>query len=58
LSEAVHSEARELGINISRACESALVIEIYNERIRRWKESYSTGFEACGVSVQRNGSLR
>jgi antitoxin CcdA len=55
LREALVSEARELGINVSRACEEGLENEIRRERARRWHEANALGFEAWNDYVERNG---
>ncbi len=55
LSEALVSEARELGVNVSRACEEGLEGEVRRERAKRWQEENDAGFEAWNAYVERNG---
>jgi antitoxin CcdA len=55
LSEALVSEARELGINISRACEDGLEAEIRRERAKQWQGTNEAGFAAWNSYVERHG---
>ena len=55
LPEALISEARELGINVSRACEEGLENEVRRERAKRWHKANAPGFEAWNDYVERNG---
>ena len=55
LSDTLVSEARDLGINVSRACEVGLESEVRRERARRWQEANTAGFEAWDAYVERNG---
>jgi len=55
LSEALVSEARALGINVSRACGEGLESEVRLERAKRWHDDNSEGFEAWNAFVERNG---
>ena len=55
LSEALVSEARELGINVSRACEEGLETEVRRQRTRRWQEGNAAGFDAWNAYVERHG---
>jgi antitoxin CcdA len=55
LSEALVSEARELGINVSRACEEGLETEVRRQRTRRWQEDNAAGFDAWNAYVERHG---
>ena len=55
LSEALVTEARDLGINVSRACEDGLASEVRRERTKRWQEQNTAGFEAWNAYVERNG---
>ncbi len=55
LSERLVAEARELGINVSRACEEGLENEVRRERGRRWQEENAAGFAAWNSYVERNG---
>lgn len=47
--------ARELGINLSRACEKGLREEIAEERGRRWKEENAAGIAASNAYVEKYG---
>jgi antitoxin CcdA len=55
LSEALVAEARELGVNVSRACEEGLESEVCRERAKRWQEENAAGFEAWNAYIERNG---
>ena len=55
LSEALVSEARELGINVSRACEEGLETEVRRQRPSRWQEDNAAGFDAWNAYVERDG---
>jgi antitoxin CcdA len=55
LSEALVAEARELGINVSRACEEGLESEVRRERAKRWHEENAAGFAAWNAYVEKNG---
>lgn len=55
LSEALVTEARQLGINVSRACEIGLESEVRNERTKRWQEENAAAFDAWNAYVERNG---
>ncbi|NML12573.1 type II toxin-antitoxin system CcdA family antitoxin [Sphingobium sp. AR-3-1] len=49
------ADAKELGINLSRACEEALRSEIAAERGRRWKEDNAAGIAASNAYVEKHG---
>ena len=55
LSEALVTEARAFGINVSRACEDGLQTEVRRERTKRWQQENEVGFEAWNAYVERNG---
>lgn len=55
LSEALVSEARELGVNVSGACEEGLENAVRRERSKRWQDDNATGFEAWNIYVERHG---
>jgi|tagenome__1003787_1003787.scaffolds.fasta_scaffold20893862_2 antitoxin CcdA len=55
LSETLVSEARGLGINISRACEDGLEAETRRERAKRWQDENEAGFAAWNIYVDRHG---
>lgn len=47
--------ARELGINLSRACEDGLRREVAQERGRRWLEENKEGIAASNAYVEKYG---
>lgn len=49
------ADARELGINLSRACEEGLRKEIAAERGRRWQEENAAGIAASNAYVEKYG---
>ncbi|MFC3441307.1 type II toxin-antitoxin system CcdA family antitoxin [Sphingobium rhizovicinum] len=49
------ADAKELGINLSRACEEALRKEIAAERGRRWQEENAAGIAASNAYVEKYG---
>jgi antitoxin CcdA len=49
------AEARELGINISQACERGLVETLAEERARRWKEENREAMESWNRWVEEHG---
>ena len=55
LSEALLTEAKSLGVNISRACEHGLSDEVRQEKARRWQQQNQAGFEAWNSYVDRKG---
>ena len=55
LSEALVSEARGLGINVSRACEDGLETEVRRERTKWWHEDNAAGFKAWNAYLERHG---
>jgi antitoxin CcdA len=55
LSEALVSEARALGINVSRACEEGLETGVRRARAKRWQDDNSEGFAAWNAFAERNG---
>ncbi len=55
LSEGLVAEARELGINVSRACEVGLEQEVRLERARKWQQANAAGFEAWNDYVEKHG---
>jgi antitoxin CcdA len=48
-------EARELGINISQACERGLVETLAEERARRWLEENREAIESSNEYVRKHG---
>ena len=55
LASAMIEEARELGINISRACEEGLAKQISEERGRRWKEENREATSEWNSHVAEHG---
>lgn len=54
--DAAHvAEARELGINISQACERGLVEAIAAARAARWLEENREALESSNAWVEANG---
>ena len=49
------AEARELGINISQACERGLVETIAEERAARWLEENRGALESYNRYVEEHG---
>jgi len=49
------SEARDLGVNLSRACEEGLASEVRRGRAKRWQEENADGFVAWNAYVEQNG---
>jgi len=48
-------EARNLGINVSRACERGLAHEISEVRARLWREENCEAVASSNVWVERHG---
>jgi len=48
-------EARELSINISRACEEGLVRSIREVRARQWREANREAVESSNAFVEAHG---
>jgi antitoxin CcdA len=55
LDAAMIEDARELGINISRACEEGLAKQISIERGRRWLEENREAIESSNAWVEEHG---
>jgi antitoxin CcdA len=51
----VLSEAKALGINISRACEAHLQEIVQQEKTRLWKEQHAKFLEHYNAEVDRDG---
>ena len=49
------AEARELGINISQACERGLVETLAEERTKRWLEENREAIESSNAYVEKHG---
>lgn len=48
-------EAKALGVNLSRACESGLQAELKAERWRRWRAENADAIESSNQWVRENG---
>jgi antitoxin CcdA len=55
LSASLVDEARELGINISQACEDGLSAATKRERERRWLEENREAMESWNRYVEEHG---
>ena len=55
LDSAYLAEARELGINISQACERGLVETLAEERAKRWLEENREAIESSNAYVEKHG---
>jgi antitoxin CcdA len=55
LSEDVLADARELGINLSRACEQHLRELVRRERERRWRAEHGDFVAAYNATVEQGG---
>lgn len=49
------AEARELGINLSQACERGLVEALAEARAARWKEENREAFDAYNAWIAEHG---
>jgi len=48
-------DARQLGINLSRACEQGIVAAVKAERERRWKDQNREAVDDYNRWVEKNG---
>ena len=48
-------EAKALGLNVSRACERGLEVEVRAARAKAWKEENREAIEAWNKYVEENG---
>ncbi len=55
LDAAMIDDAKELGINISRACEEGLAKQISEERGRRWLKENRAAIESSNAWVEEHG---
>ena len=55
LDSALIDDAKELGINISRACEEGLAKQIAEERGRRWLKENREAIESSNAWVAEHG---
>ena len=49
------ADAKELGINISKACEQGLVAEISKARADRWRRENAEAIASSNEWVEKNG---
>jgi antitoxin CcdA len=49
------AEARECGINLSRACAHGLVLAIAEQKSRRWAQENKPAIESSNRYVERQG---
>jgi antitoxin CcdA len=57
LSGELVEEAKALGLNLSRACESGLEAAVAGERARRWQEENRAFFDWYNAKVENDGLL-
>jgi antitoxin CcdA len=55
LPSATVAAAKELGINVSKACEAGLAADVKRERERRWKEENRKAIESHNAWVEKHG---
>ena len=55
LSADLVADAKELGINLSRACEAGLAAALKAERKRRWQEENAGAAEASNAYLAQHG---
>lgn len=51
------AHAKELGINVSRACEQGLAEEVRRRREQRWREENRDALEAYNARIEKYGLL-
>ncbi|WP_236033825.1 type II toxin-antitoxin system CcdA family antitoxin [Belnapia mucosa] len=55
LPEPLVAAARELDINLSRACEAGLEAAVRAERTRRWRDENQAAMESWAEVLERDG---
>jgi antitoxin CcdA len=55
LDQQLVNEARQLGINLSRACEQGLAVQIAQERRRKWLAENAEAIASSNAYVDKNG---
>jgi antitoxin CcdA len=55
LDEKLVAEAKELGVNLSRACEAGLAAETREARRRKWVEENWESIQGWNEWVEKNG---
>ena len=48
-------QAKQLGVNLSRACERGLAAQIAEEQARRWRIENEAALESSNAFVEANG---
>ena len=49
------ADARALGVNVSRACESGLVIELKKAQVARWQADNEAAINAANRYIEMHG---
>ena len=49
------AEAKELGVNVSRACEKGLLADLREARAKRWQVENREMIDACNKWVREHG---
>lgn len=55
LPEDLVAQARELGVNVSKACQTGLSAAVRLEREQRWREEHCERIDAFSDWFERNG---
>lgn len=55
LDAALLDEARALGVNLSRAAEEGILVQVRAERARRWKEDNADAIADYNRWIEENG---
>ena len=55
LDAALVADAKSLGINLSRACETGLAAELKAERERQWREENAEAIASSNAYVEKYG---
>jgi len=55
LSSDLLDEAKALGVNVSRACERGLALQISEVRAQRWLEENQAAIESSNAYVEKHG---
>lgn len=51
------SEAKSLGVNVSRVCQESLALEVRRLKNHRWAEENKAGIKAYNAFVEEHGVL-
>jgi len=57
LSEALVGLAKELGVNVSQACEAGLAAEVKAAGAKKWLEENREAIEYCNQQMEERGLL-